>query len=642
MFALLRVTLNLVMLVVTLGLAACSKGGGGGGNPPPPIDPYYSYYPDGRPCEPNVACPGYGPRGEPPPGPGERRGPPYNGDRRREDGRRGPEYTGPAKRDSYKRPPPLPDAKEEEEEKEEKSETPTVVVKIDAKTLPAFDRQAPRSSTGEGPARSRTSWNADGTDGTLNALGGFIIKPVDPLLNPQNETGRDSHINASFTDSKEDEVMTYFRWIMAKLPVEDGYREQSYELAKRINLIDVTMTKPNDKFDYGIKGRTVYLTVEIKDEKNNQGVETKNVRMKFVGSLNGNTHAIMKLQEISDKTYEFGAIVYCIDKSNTCQNSIVELVQYRHGLPCKQAFAVHRFSNFHLRFVDDSLGRYQTGSANPQFMTVMQTMANTVDAKDKVYANQRHLIQSPLFTAQGFKTFSVVNGAAMFNLLFTQSTSYTSGAYNEVLQDKFVIAGPLLPSFDKDLVITSQYKLVSTEELVPDPHRTGLAGKIAHARLLANNGRGALQIGIEYSSTPVEKSVFNVMTLAYDTYDLAQFLNRKDPRDEMDKYFQDAVRPEDTTQATDSSPATPLLVPPVPMTEQGTPAAAPAPAAPVKKVRIKDEINPAHIKADGSLSEEGLRDAKEGEAEAQKRRAELAAAKAAAKKNKVPPPANRE
>jgi len=621
------------MLVVTLGLAACSKGGGGGGGtPPPPLDPYYSYYPDGRPCQPNVQCPGYGPRGEPPPGPGERRGP----GRRGEEDRRGPRYTGPAKRDTYQRPPALPEVKEEEEKEEEKSETPTFIVRMDAKTLPAFDRQAPRSSTGDGPARSRTPWNADGTDGSLNKFGGFIIKSVDPTLNPQNESGEDSHIGASFTDSKEDEVMTYFRWLMAKFPTEDGFQEQSYELAKRISLVDITMTKPNDKFEYGVKGRTIYLTVEIKDQKNAQGVETKNLRMKFVGSLNGNTNAIMKLQETTDKSYDFGAIVYCIDKSNTCQNSIVELVQYRHGLPCKQAFAVHRFSNFHMRAADDSLGRYQTGSVNPQFMNFMQVVANTVDAKDKVYANQRHLIQSPLFTSQGLKTFTVVEGASMFNLIFTQSTSYTSGAYNDVLLDKFMIAGPLLPSFDKDLAIFSEYKLVSTDELVSDPYRTGLAGKIAHARLLANNGRGSLQIGLEYSSTPVEKSVFNIMTLAYDTYNLAQFLNRDDSRDKMDKYHQDSIRTEDT--AAETSPASPLLVPPVPMTGS----AAPAPETAVKKVRIKDLINPAHINADGSLTAEGRRDAEEGYKEAQKRRAELAATKSAAAQNKVPPAANRE
>ena len=569
MFALTRVTTQFMIVAMALSLAACSKSDSGNGNPPPPgyqggyppggypNGPVYS--PNGGPVYGPNGGPGYGPNG-PAYGPNGPRqgGPQQNGQYRRgaqtaqnSSYRRGATYLAPEQRDVYQRPPPIVIPDEEEEKEVKPSPYPFETVTTTAKVIGGVERQAPRSSTGIAPTQNRTSWDMKETDGRVAADGGLILKSGDPLIRPQNITGRESWLGADFTDSKEDDVMTYLRHVMRDLPTEEGYQEQSFELAKRINLVDVITD---------VKSRTVSLTIGIKDEKNAKGVETKNLRLHFKGSLNGNTHAMMKLVTTSDKAFEFAAVVYCVDKSNTCQNTIVELVQTRNGRPCKQVFAIHRFSNFHFLPADDSVTRFEMGSMNPQFMTVMEVVANTLDANEKIRLKQAHLIRSPLFQSLALKTFSVVEGAAMFNLLFTTSTSYTQGASNEVLLDRMVIAGPLLPSFDKDLAITSTYKLLSTDELVPDPNRTGLAGKIARARLSANNGRGVLGIDLVYSSTPVEKTTFNVVTLAYDTYDMTQFLDkRKGIRENLDRYLQDGYKPQDPVGNLVETPAAPAV-----------------------------------------------------------------------------------
>lgn len=597
MFALVRVTIKFVMVAMALSLAACSKSGGGGGSGP--VDPYQQgAYPPGYPNGPYYGPnggpngPNYGPNGGPNGSNGPNGGPvgPNGQNQQQRQGRQGPREIERSGRKGptiveqthyqYQAPPAYVDPKEKEEEKEQTAIT-REVLDVTTKRISSEDKQAARTSTGDDAINDRTPWKMVETDGRMSPGGGLILKPGDPMIRPQNETGADSVLGASFTDSKEDEVMTYFRNVMKDLPETDDFREQSYQLAKRISLVDVAVR---------LQERQVSLVVEIKDEKmvqlkdGGQRVgETKNLRLEFKGFLNGNTHAVMKLVKTSDKSYEFAAVVYCIDKSNTCNNTIVELVQARNGRPCKQAFAVHRFGKIYTSADNESLGRFRTGSMNPQFVTFMEVVNNTIIANDLIHQGMPQNAPSPKFDAAGMRAFSVVEGSAFFNLLYRTSTSYTAGASNEVLQEHMVIAGPLLPSEDKDLAISSKYKLLSTNEVQSDPYRTGLAGKIAHAKLIGNNGRGNLAIYIEFASTPFETATLNILSLAYDTYNLTKFLkSREEAGKVVERVLQDGIKPIDQTPV-ETLPAKPAVPQKDAPYVEGGDVNSPVPAAKTKK-----------------------------------------------------------
>ena len=344
---------------------------------------------------------------------------------------------------------------------------------------------------------------------------------------PSSWTGGDDGQGRRFTDAFDDLMMQELKSQMRLLPAGD-YRQKSEKFAAAIK-----------DFDVWTKSGAVRMKIAVVDADLAPGMVVAVLagQMNCTGSEgapSGATKACvaeLKQVELNNGVRLKGglaATVMCVDKGNSCQHKIVRIDQLDDkGIPCKSAFAIHRYGDASMMSDNNCLLRATHPGSNPNEAAICKYLDNTSkcvqqhsrDARDRAVGR---CDLYPRAHSLGLKTWAVAGGFGGFEVMLEGTPDVRQPQYRDVM----LLRGPtIVPGggwvygpVQDPLEILGFTKNIANNT---DPMNwyassaEGFASLITNVQLTSNNGRG--QIELRFSFNEQTSFPVTVRTAAFPT-----------------------------------------------------------------------------------------------------------------------------
>jgi hypothetical protein len=393
--------------------------------------------------------------------------------------------------------------------------------------------------------------------GANQAPGGPADQPgLDGWKNPNaitNTTGGTDANNSPYSDAYDDQFLGMLRTQMDNLTLPPGsapgytvdiFKSRSMDLAKSIKNI----------WFFTNRNRNSKAIVEFVDQ------DTQNaVHLTFQGPLSasqvGTLPLIRSLSTDIPLGQTFNLTVVCVDNSPlTCQSAVLILEQLNAQtlVPCKRAYAIHRYGDAHFRINSQSIidqGPMSSGPYNIflDYLTKTICFADGILYRDNNYQQvwnaatakcNAGLHSYPAMEALGLRNWAVAYGDAEFSVVMKETTNVdNSAAANDVgsyMRDVTVFNGPMkAPGGNNGFVgmspITLRYFSYLENKNNPDEEpqfdsSTGYGGFAQYFRdvlLTYNNGKGVIALHFDFSES--ESLNMDIISLVYQTMSIDLF-----------------------------------------------------------------------------------------------------------------------
>lgn len=373
-----------------------------------------------------------------------------------------------------------------------------------------------------------------GSTGALGLVQGGVNTNGNVNVLERQTGGVANAANVPYSDSSRDLMIEYLKNEFANLQPEAGSSISSEKL--RVDSEDLAASVTNILAYTGTNRQTAVI-IE-KKATNSQQV----VQYKFSGVLNAQQTNVLRMDLTNGKPEAFAGNMYlrvtCFDRNiNSCQHMVLALEQRdERGQLCKRAFAIHRFGDAHMRVEQRAL--YAIANTNNEaFREFVTYLKNTIDYRVAVLGGRAPTGRMPMAHSFGFRSWSVIRGAAGFDLYLKSALSSDRTGPTGRYRDVFVVQGPLVAPGGAAPLVGIEHVPVNifgyTEDTsLPDIPYMGevsngggrYASMVNEGYLVFNDGKGRLSIRLQFGGG--EYLIMSIFEMRAVTMTVQEFARR--------------------------------------------------------------------------------------------------------------------